>query len=68
MNYFIPVFATPNNETRTLIIHAIPNVTFANKEEVFKHYHKMPWGSISDYRMAKKSGWIIKFDYEVKTK
>ena len=64
MNFFIPVFATQINESKTLIVHAMPNARFANKEEVAKHYHKMPWGSVSDYRIAKKNGWNIRFDYQ----
>lgn len=63
MNLYIPVFATEVAETRTLIVHAMPHKYFANKEEVAKHYHKMPWGSISDYRLLKKAGWNIRFDF-----
>jgi hypothetical protein len=63
MNFFIPVFATQINESKTLIVHAMPHKFFANKEEVAKHYHKMPWGSISDYRLLKKAGWNISFDF-----
>jgi hypothetical protein len=59
MRTFIAVFATEVKETNTLVIHAIPNKNFANKEEAAQHYHMMPWGSISDYRKAKQTMNIV---------
>lgn len=63
MNYYIPVFATEVEESKTLVIHGIPNQRFGNKEAAEKHFSIKPWGSIDDYRRAKKNGWKIQFLY-----
>lgn len=58
---FIAVIATEVSESKTLLVHAIPNQRFSNKEAAEKELRVKVWGSVGDYRKAKSSGWNIRF-------